>query len=127
MKTLSFLSDFWQTAKKAVNEIETELPKVTKEDILKPVGNKMWVVQYKDLRNSWDVNSILKRHNGESNNLTLLVEKIKSVFQKSPDKVVDFIQATAERGYFKDHRKEIRIMLKPDELTRLKLYIKENL
>lgn len=127
MKTLNFLSDFWQTAKKAIEEIETELPKVAKEDILKPVGDRMWVVQYKDLGDKWGAEELLKRYNGESNNLTLLAEKIREVFRKSPDKVVEFIQGVASRGYFDNYLTNKRTILTPNELTRLKFYIKENI
>lgn len=130
MKTLNFLDDFWSRAKKAIEEIEEDLPKVIKEDILKPIGTsgKMWTIQYKDLGDKWGVNEILQRHNGESNTLTLLTHKVRSVFEKSPDKVVEFLVSTANKGYFinKMNREE-KIVLSPNELTRLKLYIHENL
>lgn len=150
MKTLFFLNDFWQKAKQAIDEIEQELPKVQKEDILKPIGTsgKMWTIQFKDLSymkseyhrgklvktlvSDWSVKGQLQRHNGESNNLTLLCEKIKDVFSKSPDSVSNFIIATAEKGYFV--RKGMFrgdegtvVTLTPNELSRLKLYIKENI
>lgn len=134
MKTLNFLSDFWQKAKTAVNEIETELPKVISEDILKPLGTsgKMWTIQYKDLGNNWSVEEVLQRHNGESNNLTLLTHKVKDLFQKSPDKITEFLTATANKGYFVRKgcfkgEEGHRIILKPNELTRLKIYIQENI
>jgi hypothetical protein len=131
MKTLNFLNDFWQKAKKAVDEIEQDLPKVQKEDILKPIGTsgKMWTIQFKDLDSrDWSVKGNLQRHNGESNNLTLLCQKVKDVFSKSPDKVVEFLKATAERGYFINKMYETkRITLTPNELSKLKLYISENI
>jgi hypothetical protein len=146
MKTLNFLNDFWQKAKKAVDEIEQDLPKVQKEDILKPIGTsgKMWTIQFKDLSymqeekmkdgtvrktlvSDWSVKGNLQRHNGESNNLTLLCQKVKDVFSKSPDKVVEFLKATAERGYFMDKLTNERTSLKPNELTKLRLYISENI
>lgn len=136
MKTLKFLADFWQKAKTAVNEIETELPKVISEDILKPLGTsgKMWTIQYKDLGNSWGVKELLQRHNGENNNLTLLTYKVKDLFQKSPDKITEFLIATANKGYFvrkscflSDRENSTIIRLTPNELARLKLYIEENL
>jgi len=129
MKTLNYLSDFWAKANIAVSEIEKDLPKVIKEDILKPLGTsgKMWTIQFKDLGNTWHPKEILKRHNGESNNLSLLVDKIKSVFQKSPDKVTEFLTTTAKRGYFVNKMANEKIILTPNELTRLNLYIKDNL
>jgi hypothetical protein len=136
MKTLNYLDSFWQKAKLAVNEIETELPKVASEDILKPLGTsgKMWTIQYKDLGNNWGVKELLQRHNGESNNLTLLTDKVKDLFQKSPDKITEFLIATANKGYFvrkscfsSDRENSTVIKLTPNELTRLKLYIQENL
>ena len=134
MKTLNFLADFWQKAKTAVNEIETELPKVANEDVLKPLGKsgKMWTIQYKDLSNSWSPKDLIQRHNGESNNLTLLVEKVKDLFEKSPDKITEFLVATSKRGYFV-HKGVFRgydgtrITLTQNELTRLQMYIKDNI
>jgi hypothetical protein len=130
MKTLSFLSDFWQKAKLAVEDIQTELPKVAPETVLKPLGTsgKMWTIQYKDLGNNWSVTKLLQRHNGENNNLTLLTQKVKSVFEKSPDKVTEFLITTANKGWFVNNMdKEVRIVLTPNEISRLKLYIQENI
>lgn len=133
MKTLDFLSDYWQKAKTAVNDIQTELPKVATEDILKPLGTsgKMWIIQYKDLGNSWSVKETLCRCNGKSNNLTLLTDKVRDLLEKSPDKITEFLIATANRGYFirkgafKGHD-GFRVTLKVNELTRLKMYIQDN-
>lgn len=130
MKTLNFLADFWEKAKTAVNEIETELPKVQSEGILKPLGTsgKMWTIQYKDLGNSWGVKDNLLRHKGESKNLKELVSKVRSIFEKSPDKVVEFLQSVATKGYFTSKLdKTVKISLTPNELTRLRMYINENL
>lgn len=142
MKTLNFLSDFWQKAKIAVDDICTELPKVASEDILKPLGTsgKMWTIQYKDLTyrnnngellNSWSPKDILRRHKGESKNLILLADKVRAVFEKSPDKVAEFLQSTAEKGYFVIkgsfagyERTTIRLTI--NEVAGLKIYIQEN-
>ena len=134
MKTILFLSDFWGKAKRAVKEIETELPKVQKENILKPIGTsgKMWTIQYKDLGNNWSVKHQLQRHNGESNNLTLLTYKINDIFRKSPDKIVEFLTATANKGYFISklgklaNEQGIKVTFTVNELARLRMYIKEN-
>jgi len=129
MKTLNYLNDFWSKAKQAVDEIENDLPKVIKESILRPIGTsgKMWIIQYKDLGDKWGVKEILERHNGESNNLTLLTQKARTVFIKSPDKVTEFLEATAKKGYFLNKMTNEKIVLSVNELARLRLYIKENI
>lgn len=127
MKTLNYLDSFWSKAKEAVNDITTELPKVSKEDILKPIGKNMWVINYSDLGNSWSPEDILKRARGESKNLTLLTEKVKSVFEKSPDKLAEFLKSTANKGWFRDKLQDKKVVLTPNELSRLNLYIKENI
>lgn len=129
MKTLNYLDRFWTTAKNAIDEIEEELPKVIKEDILKPLGNSsnMWIIQYKDLGDNWGVKEILNRHNGKANNLTLLAEKVRSVFEKSPDKVTEFLVSVEKKGYFINRMEEKKVVLTPNELSKLRLYIRDNI
>ena len=134
MKTLSFLSDFWQKAKLAVEDIQTELPKVAPETVLKPLGTsgKMWLINYSDLGSNWDVKHHLRKSKGESKNLQLLCDKVMDLFEKTPDKITEFLIATANRGYFVrkgsfSGYESTVIKLTPNEISRLKLYIQENL
>lgn len=128
MKTISFLNNLGKEINTAILDIKTELPKVPDEKILKPLGEKMFIVNFSDLKDTWLPRELM----GESENLKLLVLKIEDLFKRSPDKIIEFLKATTERGYFVIKGlfkgcEGTRITLKPNEIQRLKEYLQENI
>lgn len=138
MKTISFLNNLGKEINTAILDIKTELPKVPDEKVLKPLGEKMFIVNFSDLKDTWSPRELIRRYKGESENLKLLSLKIEDLFERSPDKIIEFLKATVKRGYFirkssfnssviQEGAEGFRITLKPNEIQRLKEYLQENI
>ena len=128
MKTLEYLSKQVESMQKCLLDIKTELPKVTPENILSPLGTsgKIWLINKNDLANSWGVKDQLLKSGGVSGNLTLFVNELVIKYRTRPADLVNAIHLAATEGSFVSNYHKKTIVLTPNEITRLKLYIQEN-
>lgn len=73
---LEFLDTYWDEAKKVAVKITKELPDFKEPDIKSPNGTLMYIVNFRDLTDSWSVKDVLAKKFGVSPTLKILADKI---------------------------------------------------
>lgn len=104
---IEFLNSYWSEAKNVAFRIEKELPQFTEPNIKSSNGTLMYIVNYSDLGNSWDVKDILSKNLGQSPTLKILANKIAHmIYRGNADSVKPMIEKIIS-GRFKHFSKPV--------------------
>lgn len=78
---LDFLENYWKDTKAIADKIKNEMPLGTADKnslkfLNKDSGSKIFIVNFSDLKDSWDPNTVASKIAGKSKNLEALSDKI---------------------------------------------------
>jgi hypothetical protein len=96
-KDIDFLDSYWKEAKRIADDVVETLPTSIgekRDPVYESGGTKMFIVKFSDLKDSWDVSTLVYTAEGKSKKLEALADKISTMIRKGrADSVKPMVKA----------------------------------
>lgn len=96
-KDIDFLDSYWKEAKRISDDVVETLPisiGEKRDPFYESGGTKMFIVKFSDLKDSWDVSTLVYTAEGKSKKLEALADKISTMIRKGrADSVKPMVKA----------------------------------